>query len=312
MRRHRTARNGHASDHAVLISDNAPLVSVVQKLIGSQGTCSLLVAPSTDAAITSIKNIGAYCVLVDDTTEHCDGLGAIGRLRRELVWPALAIPAILLTQSATMGTIRSAVLAGADEVLSLPLTHKTLAGRMLACKIRPRPFFRTGSYVGPCRRRRGPNSSLEDNALRRGSDVGPGATRRLAREVHGHLLLYHAAQRATELLGPSMLQQGPEALAVAARDLHETSLLVNDARLERLSWICRDMASSYRAVQQDPSLLHGTLRDLIALVESRLNQVAARIQGAPRNHPGEAHGRRHSGASSQPREIAQAEPGFLL
>jgi hypothetical protein len=48
------------------------------------------------------------------------------------------------------------------------------------------------------------------------------------------------------------------------------------------------------------------------LVESRLNQVAARIQGAPRNHPGEAHGRRHSGASSQPREIAQAEPGFLL
>jgi len=44
--------------------------------------------------------------------------------------------------------------AGVNEILAKPITVAGLTQRIEEIVLRPRPFLRTASYIGPCRRRR--------------------------------------------------------------------------------------------------------------------------------------------------------------
>jgi DNA-binding response OmpR family regulator len=273
----RPHRHSTRHDHAILISDSGPFISEIRLLLGSDEVKYLLMATTVDDAIRLIKSQGCYCAIIDSGLATGTGIQAVTRIRHELGWPELTIPIILITERSTMDTIRSAVLAGVDEVLSMPLAPKTLASRMLATRIQPRPFVSSAGYDGPCRRRRAPDG-LVANGLRRMEDISPTQMRRLAREVHLHLVTYQATQRAIELLSPSMLHSGLDDLSDATAGLYESTFTLQDARISCLAMLCQTLAASPDDVRKDPTLLLSTLRDLLALLESRLNRAASRIQ----------------------------------
>ena len=273
----RPHRQSARHDKAILISDSDQFISETRLLLSSSEAMSLLMATTVDEAIRLIQQERCYCAIVDNALANGTGVKAVTRLRHELGWPELTIPIILITGRTTMETIRNAVLAGVDEVLSTPLTSQTLAGRMLATRLRPRPFVSSAGYDGPCRRSR-TGKALVASELRRASDMCPVQMRRLAREVHGHLVTYQATQRAIQLLGPSTLHSALEELGDATTDLYETAFPLQDARISGLALLCQTLAASHDGVRKDPTLLLATLRDLLAVLESRLQRAASRMQ----------------------------------
>ncbi len=280
MLRPRPHRDTNRQDKAILISDSGKFISQTRLLLGAGDLQTLLMATTIDEAIRLIQADSCYCALVDNSLAGGAGIEAVGRLRHELGWPQLAIPVILIAEQPTMHTIRKAVLQGVDEVLSAPLTAEALSGRMLAMRLRPRAFVSSAGYDGPCRRRRGA-ASLVANELQRADDLTPTQLRRLSREVHGHLVVYHATQRLMQLLSPSLLRDMSE-LRDAANDVYEAALPLQDPRVESLAVLCQTLAGSPGSVRKDPTLLHGTLRDLLALLEHRLKRTANRLQNQPR------------------------------
>jgi len=273
----RPHRHSTRHDKAILISDRGQFISETRLLLGSDEVQNLLMATTVDDAIRLIQRESCYCALVDNALATGTGIQAVIRLRHELGWPALTIPVILIAGRTTMDIIRSAVLAGVDEVLSTPLAPETLAGRMLATRLRPRPFVSSAGYDGPCRRRRS-GEALVATELRRADDISPAQMRRLARDVHGHLVTYQATQRAIQLLSPSMLQGNLEELSDATVDLYEATFPLQDARISGLALLCQTLAASHNDVRRDPTLLLATLRDLLAILESRLKRAASRIE----------------------------------
>ena len=282
MLRLRARADTNTQTRAILVSDNGRFISQIRLLLDASETRNLLMATTVNQAIQLVAEGECYCALLDHTLAGGAGIQAVELLRRKLPWPELAIPVILITEHATIETIRSAVLGGVDEVLSLPVTSEALRGRILSARLRPRPFVTTTGYDGPCRRRR-PASSLLASEFRRADDLNAAHARRLAREVHGHLVGYNAAQRVIHLLSPSMLAAPGIQLHDAATDLYECTLGLQDPRISGLAHLCCSLAESPERVRKDPTLMLGTLRDLVAVIESRLRRTAVRLEGRSSN-----------------------------
>ena len=61
----------------------------------------------------------------------------------------------MLTGHTHIDHVRQARDAGINEFIAKPVSVKTMMTRLVAVIEHPRPFVRTKSYFGPCRRRRG-------------------------------------------------------------------------------------------------------------------------------------------------------------
>jgi DNA-binding response OmpR family regulator len=61
---------------------------------------------------------------------------------------------IMLTGHTSLEHVREARDAGVNEFIAKPVSVKTMMSRLAAVIEQPRSYVRTGSYFGPCRRRR--------------------------------------------------------------------------------------------------------------------------------------------------------------
>lgn len=237
----RPYRHSTRHDKAILISDRGQFISETRLLLSANDVTNLLMATTVDDAIQLIQRESCYCALVDNALAGGTDIDAVTRLRRELGWPELTVPVILITERTSMEVLRDAMLAGVDEVLLATMTPELLAGRMLGTRPRARPFVSSAEYGGPCRRRRS-GEALVANELRRANDMAPVQMRRLARDVHSHLVTPQATQRAIQLLNPSMPGCNLEDLSDATADLYQASFPLQDARISGLALLCQTLA----------------------------------------------------------------------
>lgn len=108
---------------------------------------------------SSILEFGATHIrpslaLVSHETEEIPDLDALRRLRRCDNRDLATVPVIMLSSLATRSLIILARDAGIDEVVMRPLSALQLERKMRQLVESPRPFVTSGSYVGPCRRRK--------------------------------------------------------------------------------------------------------------------------------------------------------------
>ena len=61
----------------------------------------------------------------------------------------------MLTGYTRVDQVRQARDAGVNEFLAKPVSVRAILSRLISVIEHPRPFVRTKSYFGPCRRRRG-------------------------------------------------------------------------------------------------------------------------------------------------------------
>ncbi len=68
--------------------------------------------------------------------------------------PIPKVPIIMLTGHTDLHRVCEDRDAGVNEFLAKPISVQTLCSRLVSLIEYPRPFIRTKTYFGPCRRRR--------------------------------------------------------------------------------------------------------------------------------------------------------------
>ena len=137
---------------SVVIADDEALIrSGLQLMLESQP--DLRVVAETDNGLDAVdlaSSLRPDVILMDICIPRLDGVQATRRLRR-----AGYTGVIVALTARAMSTDRERCIdAGCDEFLAKPISAKALYSRLTSIIDCPRPFIRTKSYFGPCRRRR--------------------------------------------------------------------------------------------------------------------------------------------------------------
>ncbi len=139
----------------VLIVDDDPnLVRIVRTLLHGFGMHSLADAPDAAEAFEKLRDEKFDMVIVDYRMKPLDGLDFIRLMRTGKDSPNPEVPIIMLTAHAEPSRVKEARDAGVNEFLKKPVTAAELHQKITRIVEQPRPFIRTETYIGPCRRRR--------------------------------------------------------------------------------------------------------------------------------------------------------------
>jgi two-component system, chemotaxis family, chemotaxis protein CheY len=92
-------------------------------------------------------------IICDLNMDPIDGLEFTKMLRTANDSPGAFIPVIMMTGHTERSKVTAARDAGINELVAKPISAKTLLERIVSVIDRPRPFVKSPSYSGPCRRR---------------------------------------------------------------------------------------------------------------------------------------------------------------
>jgi CheY-like chemotaxis protein len=92
-------------------------------------------------------------VALDWQMEGMSGLEFAKRVRASPQTPNPFVPIIMLTGHTQIEQVRQARDAGVNEFLAKPVSVKAILSGLTSVIEHPRPYVRTKSYFGPCRRR---------------------------------------------------------------------------------------------------------------------------------------------------------------
>lgn len=104
-------------------------------------------------ALAAIEEFTPDLIITNWMMAPVDGLEFTKFIRSDIDSPDIFTPIILMTGHTEKWRIITARDAGVNELLAKPISAKTLYDRILAVIEKPRPFVRTKSFFGPCRRR---------------------------------------------------------------------------------------------------------------------------------------------------------------
>ncbi len=136
-----------------LIEDNRNMRALVKAMLNALGMASVRDHANGEQAIEALDDFVPDLIITDWMMEPVDGLEYTKFIRANVESPDIFIPVILMTGHTEKWRIMTARDAGVNELLAKPITAKTLYDRILAVIEKPRPFVRTRSFFGPCRRR---------------------------------------------------------------------------------------------------------------------------------------------------------------
>ena len=100
------------------------------------------------------RNGGVDIVITDWEMAPEDGRELVRRIRTGPDTPDRYMPIIMLTAYTEYRQVMEARDLGVTEFLAKPVSARAIYARLVSVIENPRPFVYTGSYFGPCRRRR--------------------------------------------------------------------------------------------------------------------------------------------------------------
>jgi two-component system, chemotaxis family, chemotaxis protein CheY len=148
----------------LIVDDNATMRDLLRRLLASLGVRDIVQASDGNAALESLRMSKFDVVLSDMEMAPMDGIEFTRQVRQSPSSPNPYVPVIMITGNTEMNRVHAARDAGITEFAVKPITLKNLSARLIEIIERPRPFVRSGGYVGPDRRRK--------------KRAGPGPTRR--------------------------------------------------------------------------------------------------------------------------------------
>lgn len=139
----------------LVVDDNAHMRKLVVTILQAFGTVQIFEAESGERAWAILREHNPDVAVVDWMLEGMSGLDLVKQLRTSEQTPNPFVPVIMLTGHTHINHVREARDAGVNEFLAKPVSVKAILSRLISVIEHPRPFVRTKSYFGPCRRRRG-------------------------------------------------------------------------------------------------------------------------------------------------------------
>ncbi|NQV59913.1 MAG: response regulator [Alphaproteobacteria bacterium] len=136
-----------------LVEDNRNMRVLVKAMLNALGMENVRDYSNGQEAKEAIQEFTPDLVITDWMMAPVDGLEYTKFIRGDIDSPDIFTPIILMTGHTEKWRIIAARDAGVTELLAKPITAKTLYDRILAVIEKPRPYVRTKSFFGPCRRR---------------------------------------------------------------------------------------------------------------------------------------------------------------
>ncbi len=137
----------------LLVDDNPHMRSIVMTILKGVGVKRVREVSSGAEALTAMRDFPADLAIVDFNMAPLDGVEFTRLVRNAKDSPNAYLPIIMMTGHAERSKVEEARNAGVTEFVVKPVTARSILGRIQAVIFKPRPFVRTDSYFGPCRRR---------------------------------------------------------------------------------------------------------------------------------------------------------------
>lgn len=147
---------GLASLHVLVVDDNAHMRSIVVAILRGIGIGTVKEASDGADALEVMRACVPDIIIADLNMDPIDGLDFSRMVRTAPDSPFPFVPIIMMTGHTERSKVVAARDAGINELLAKPISARTLLDRIIAVIDRPRPFIKTATYVGPCRRRTTP------------------------------------------------------------------------------------------------------------------------------------------------------------
>ncbi len=164
------AKDINLKNISVLVADSGePAFRITQSILKSFGADPVVHARTVEQAQKLIQRGTVDLLIVNYNIDGKGGADLVRSVRENRRNPARHIPILMTLGHTTIGTVTLCRDAGANMVLTLPLSPGGLYDRLSWVANHPRPFVDQEKYVGPCRRFRdtGPPGGME----RRVNDV---------------------------------------------------------------------------------------------------------------------------------------------
>ncbi len=138
----------------LLVEDNSFMLGAFFQVLRGFGMQRVEMASDGREAIKRFRQMVPELVITDWRMPGLSGLEFVQWIRRAPESPNREVGIILISASNQANEIVQARDAGVSEFLMKPVTPKAIRNRIDAVLNQPRAFIDSGSYVGPCRRRR--------------------------------------------------------------------------------------------------------------------------------------------------------------
>ena len=137
----------------LVCDDNPHMRRILRTLLHSFGAREVYEAEDGAAGLEAFTHYMPDIVLTDWAMPIFDGLELTQMIRQPGANGNPYAPIIMLTGHSEKKRVVSARDAGVTEFLAKPISAKGLYQRILNVVANPRPFIKTKTYFGPCRRR---------------------------------------------------------------------------------------------------------------------------------------------------------------
>ena len=141
----------------LVVDDNVHMRKLVTTILQAFGVIQILEADNGERGWAALRESNPDVVILDWVMEGMSGVELIRMIRTNPQAPNPFVPVIMLTGHTSLEHVREARDAGVNEFIVKPVSVKTMMSRLVAVIEHPRPFVRTMSFFGPCRRRRNAN-----------------------------------------------------------------------------------------------------------------------------------------------------------
>lgn len=140
----------HAERRLIVIDDNRNFQNLMRTILRHLGFRSVEVFGDPVAAKTYVAQNQIDLVFVDISMPAFDGVRWIGAVRVDPTVRNRMMPIVVVSGHTSRAVVQAAVNAGADDVLSKPISPRTLHDRALRLLDRPPRYVeRANGYVGP-------------------------------------------------------------------------------------------------------------------------------------------------------------------
>ena len=140
--------------NVLLVDDNQHMRAIASAVLQSAGIRNVREAADGTAAMALLRQYPIALAIVDFNMFPMDGCAFTRLVRTSPDSPNVYLPIIMMTGHSERSRVTDARDAGVTEFVVKPITAKAILDRINAVVFKPRPFVKTDTYFGPCRRRR--------------------------------------------------------------------------------------------------------------------------------------------------------------
>ena len=138
----------------LVVDDNLHMRALLCRILQAFGVKTIYDATNAQQAWEIFRLNPCDIMLVDWVLDGMNGVEFTEKVRNAPDSPNPFIPIIMVSGYSSKECVNAARDAGVTEFLAKPVSSKAILSRLVAVIESPRPFVRTKTYFGPCRRRR--------------------------------------------------------------------------------------------------------------------------------------------------------------